>query len=323
MEKHIKIKHTLIDENSIIHMLAGYNLGPVNGCRFLTRGLNDSYLVTTPKKRYIFRVYRHGWREAEAVQFELDALKLLQSSGFSASFPVAKQDGTLITEIHAPEGIRFGVLFVYAEGVRPEINPENAWLIGDSLGEMHQLSENFSSTSTRGFSLDLQHLVDEPAALILPVIRKHLGKEVEGVIQETAENLKTELAGKQLEIGFCHGDFHNHNMHLNDGEIKVFDFDCCGMGYRAYDVAVSWWNLLTNYGHKEKSCWEAFLNGYLDRRTLSQDDLDSLPLFITARRFWLLGTILENDDVWGSNWINEQALELFALQVKTDRIRKI
>ncbi|WP_158234660.1 phosphotransferase enzyme family protein [Lentibacillus sediminis] len=323
MDTHIKIKHTLMDESTVLQMLPGYDLGPISSCRFLTRGLNDSYLITTARKRYIYRIYRHGWREKEAIQFELDALRHLQSRSFAASFPIGKRDGTYLTEIRAPEGLRFGVLFAYAEGERPEINPENASLIGESLGKLHQVTDDFSSTDERGFSLDLKHLVDEPATLVLPVIRKLLGKEVEGAIREIMENLKTELNNKHLETGFCHGDFHNHNLHINKSKIEVFDFDCCGIGYRAYDVAVTWWNLLTNYGHKEEACWEAFLNGYLSRRTLSKEDLDSLPLFITARRFWLLGTMLENDDVWGTNWINKQALELFALQVKTDWIREI
>src|SRR5699024_3125580 len=123
-----------------------------------------------------------------------------------------------------------------------------------------------------------------------------------------------------LETGFCHGDFHNHNMHIHERTINVFDFDNCAFGHRAYDIAISWWNLQNNYTNLKSEWWDAFLEGYLSRRQLSPDDFKSLPLFITARRIWLMGTMLENEDVWGTNWINTRTLELFVWQLKTDRI---
>ena len=44
-----------------------------------------------------------------------------------------------------------------------------------------------------------------------------------------------------LEIGFCHGDFHGWNACEKDGSFTFYDFDCCGWGYRAYDLAVFPW----------------------------------------------------------------------------------
>ncbi|MBP1970115.1 Ser/Thr protein kinase RdoA (MazF antagonist) [Virgibacillus natechei] len=319
----IRVKHTLIDERSILELLQGYNLGPISRCSFLTRGLNDTYLIITPRKQYIFRVYRYGWRNKEAIQFEIDALQHLKNKTFTISHPIAKRDGTYLNEIDAPEGLRYGMLFSYSQGERPAINARNAQLIGESLGKLHHKTDDFHSEYNRGFKIDLNHLLDEPTAMILPVINKFFGKKVEGDVQEIVENLKTGLRNKELEIGFCHGDFHNHNMHVENGKIEVFDFDGAAMGFRAYDVAVSWWNLLTNYGEKEEECWEAFLKGYSSQRTLAKDDFASLPLLITARRFWLLGTMLQNEDVWGTNWINKQSLELFILQIKTDMIREM
>ncbi|MBY7142960.1 phosphotransferase [Virgibacillus sp. NKC19-3] len=319
----ISIKHTLIDETSILDLLQGYHLGPISQCRFLTRGLNDTYLITTPRKYYIFRVYRHGWRNEEAIKFELDVLNHLHAKMYPASYPIAKRDGTYLSAIDAPEGRRYGMLFTYSKGERPAINVENAKLIGESLGHLHRVTDDFHSDHRRGFALDLTHILDEPTSRVLPVVRRVLGKEIEGDMHEIVENIKTTLGHKNLELGFCHGDFHNHNMHMNNGVLEIFDFDSGAMGFRAYDVAVSWWNLLTNYGKQEEECWDVFLNGYFSQRRLDKDDVDSLPIFITARRFCLLGTMLQNDDVWGTNWINKQSLELFVLQVKTDMIREI
>lgn len=220
----------------------------------------------------------------------------------------------------APEGLRYGVLFSYSKGERPQINVDNSKLIGAALGKLHRKSDNFAPTYERGFKLDTKHLLDEPAAMISPILKKYLGDKAEESLHTVVENIKADLAELELETGFCHGDFHNHNMHIDNGEVEVFDFDCCATGYRAYDVAVSWWNLKNNYKNLEVECWDAFLEGYLEERELAGDDLKSLPLFITARRIWLLGTMLQNDDVWGTNWINARTLEFFLWQLKTDRL---
>lgn len=94
------------------------------------------------------------------------------------------------------------------------------------------------------------------------------------------------------------------------------------MGYRAYDIATAWWNLLHNYGKQEEECWDAFLDGYFSRRQLSGDDMASLTAFISIRRIWLIGTMLANDDVWGTNWLNREAFEIFMLQLKSDTVRE-
>ncbi|MFD2630206.1 phosphotransferase enzyme family protein [Oceanobacillus kapialis] len=320
MVEQIKVKHTVIHEDSVMDLVKGQLTEEIKEVRFLTRGLNDTYKVVGKNSSYAYRVYRQGWRNLAAIQFELEAIAYLKENGYEAIGTIKGTDRSNVTEIVAPEGERYGVMFSFAEGERPVINPENTFLIGKSLGRLHRLSNGFTSEHDRGFTIDFTHLLDEPASFIRPTLQKYLGDEAVKLFTETLTYLKEELDTAHLEIGFCHGDFHNHNMHIHKGALQVFDFDSCAVGYRAYDVAVSWWNLLHNYKQQEKECWDTFLQGYEQEYSLSEEDMDSLPLFITARRIWLLGTMLQNRDVWGTNWINETALELFILQLRTDRI---
>ncbi len=318
----VQPKHTLITEASIKGLMHTYDIGHVDECIFLTRGLNDTYRIKTANDYYIYRVYRHGWRDYSSIQFEADGLQHLKQRRFPVSYPIIKSDGTMISTIEAPEGTRYGVLFTYSPGERPTIQPNHAGKIGELLGKMHSLTDDFRSSNYRGFKLDESHLLDESLSRINPLIKAYLGEEAEEEIANAVKNIKKELSNKKLEVGFCHGDFHNHNMHINQGNLEVFDFDCSAIGYRAYDIAVAWWNIRSNYQSEEKACWNAFLSAYLEERNLSDDDFQSLPLFITARRIWLLGAMLENDDVWGSNWINKSSLELFILQIQSDRNRE-
>jgi len=317
----INVRHSLINVETIKQLLEAYDLTGDICCDVLARGINDTYVITDPSDvKYIFRVYRSGWRDQEAILFELDAINHLYEQGFRASHPIKKNNGDYVTELMAPEGLRYGVLFSYAVGERPQINEPNSEMIGATLGRLHERTSGFVSDRERGFELGTQTLLDEPAAVIAPIVERYLGDVAVKILQTVVENTKADLAAFDLETDFCHGNFHNHHMHIHNGEIEVFDFDCCAVGYRAYDIAVSWWNLKNNYKNLEEECWDAFLKGYLAERDLAADDVRSLPLFITARRIWLLGTLLANGDIWGTNWINERTLKLFIGQLRTDRL---
>lgn len=318
---YIKAKHTLIDEVSIAKLLQYYNMEtPIEQCRFLTSGLNDTYFIKDQNNTYIFRVYRHHWRNEQAILFELDALKHLKKNHFPISYPIKKKDGTYLCEIEAPEGLRYGVLFSYAKGECPKVNTDHSLLMGNALGKMHARTDAFVTEHTRGFQIDTDYLLDRPASFITPVMKAYFDKGTIDSFHDTVENIKEELDERNLEIGFCHGDFRPRNMHIHQGKLEIFDFDSCAIGYRAYDIAVAWWNMITIYKNDEKECWDAFLQGYMAERELQKDDLYALSFLITARRIQLLGTMLKNDDVWGRNWINKQALELFYLQVITDHL---
>lgn len=316
--KTIEVKHSLIANSAISGLLNFYDIGPIKRCDFLTRGLNDTYLVTTNNNKYIFRVYRKGWRNQSDIFFEVDAINHLSDTGYPVSFPIKRNDGKWMTEIFAPEGIRYGVLFTFTKGDRPEINKENCRLVGKALGNLHKAADSFTTKHTRTFELNMDHLLDEPMSLITPVLHRFMNDRKDAFINEITRNIKADIKGKNLDYGFCHGDFHNFNMHLSELEIEVFDFDCCSSGYRSYDIAVFWWNLKQNYPNLENECWDEFLNGYLSQRSLSSDNLNILLKFVTLRRIWFLGTLLKNDDVWGTNWINDKNLGSFITQLEQD-----
>jgi Ser/Thr protein kinase RdoA (MazF antagonist) len=319
MDFKVTVQHSLLTVDSIQDILVSYNLSKVISCEFLTRGLNDTYVISTQDYNYIFRVYRHNWRNESDILFEIDAINHLKESGFLTSYPIKTCEGRWVIKIQAPEGIRYGVLFTYSKGHRPEINPTNCNLIGKSLGELHNNTDNFVSNHARSFDLDLKHLLDEPLSLISPLIKKVLGTDQEQILMNTIETIKKAIRGSKLATGFCHGDFHNFNMHIDEAMLEIFDFDCCSFGYRSYDVAVFWWNLKNNYPSLEKECWGQFLNGYLSQRKLSDVEINSLPLFISVRRIWLVGTMLKNEDVWGKNWINKTNLAHFLTDLNQDK----
>ena len=65
-------------------------------------------------------------------------------------------------------------------------------------------------------------------------------------IAEHAEELKaqiTELDFGSDGWGIIGGDFHGWNLHFTENnELTLFDFDLCGYGWRAFDLAVYRWS---------------------------------------------------------------------------------
>ncbi|WP_433750339.1 phosphotransferase enzyme family protein [Falsibacillus pallidus] len=314
----ISVKHSLVDNQSIREMMADYEIGEVAACHFLTKGLNDSYFVQSDSEKYIFRVYRKNWRSKSDILFELEGILHLQKKGIAVSTPVPRQDGEYLTAINAPEGMRYGVLFTFSEGDRPEISAVNCRLIGEGLAKIHSAWDDFHPNHARSFQLDQKHLATEPYERIQAAFRQFGLSEEEEFLKDTVETILKELSAPNLEYGFCHGDFHNFNMHVKDNRLEAFDFDCGALGYRSYDLAVFLWNLLNNYPSMEKEGWAGFLEGYQSIRTINEADVQMIGKFVTLRRIWFMGILLENDDVWGTVWKNEKNLSSIIGQLKDD-----
>ena len=294
---------TLLPSAVVAHILREYKVGELTSAEFLARGLNDTFRVRASNKSYAFRVYRAGWRSQSEIHYELDVLLHLDRNGVSVSAPVAGKDRRLLYPIEQPEGLRYAALFTYAEGEQPGMHTEaQARLFGAAAANLHAASDGFLSSHAR-FGLDLAHLIDEPLIAVLPFLshrpddQQHL-KEIATKIRHRIEAIRAEL-----DFGFCHGDLHGGNVAFNGDELTMFDFDCCGVGWRAYDIAVYRWLLEMR---TLTSNWKPFLDAYQERRRLREIDLSAVPLFVAARYIWILGLHTSNASFFGRSFMNDQ-----------------
>ncbi len=289
---------TLIQEN--------YDIGLITECTFLCRGVNDTYLLNTEDEKFIFRVYRIDWRKYSEILYELEALLHLDSQHILVSKPISRKDGTLVGLIKAPEGPRHVVLFSYAHGKVPDYDEEAvSELYGRAVARVHSKSDTFSSSSKR-FHLDLDHLLHSPVRSILPFLSHR--KDDCDYVQRLADKLTSrleDLPQDALELGFCHGDFHTGNGHL-EGEDKLtfFDFDCCGFGWRAYDIAVFRWS--ARLIGKDENRWPSFLRGYRDVRQLTDTEVKATDIFVAIRHLWLLDLHIQYRTNSGNSSLNDR-----------------
>jgi Ser/Thr protein kinase RdoA (MazF antagonist) len=293
-----------------------YALGDVATVELFHRGLNDTYLVGAALGRYVLRVYRHGWRSRDAIAYELDALRHLAASGVAVALPIVGCDGGSIACLPAPEGERFSVLFDFVPGRLLADTDEDSSRYGAAAAALHSGSRNFHSSYNR-LPLDLNNLIEIPMAAISPRLA-HRPEDL-AELSALARELRDRVAAivPQLESGFCHGDLHTANAHIADGRITFFDFDCCGPGWRAYDLAVFRWS----WGEMERgeANWQAFLKGYRERRAVAASDLDAVPLFVAIRSIWLRGLHAANSGDWGRSWLNDRYWDRFLKHLRAWR----
>jgi Ser/Thr protein kinase RdoA (MazF antagonist) len=299
------VNSTLSAEDLMKKVLPAFRIGPASTCRLLYIGVNDTYLVTTTDgMRYILRVYRIGIRTLDNIHYELDALLHLQNFHVPVSVPIPLTNGEYVYSLQAAEGTRYVVLFTYASGQEPKYaDKTEAIQYGRAVAMMHEASNSLKSGHSR-FSIDIEHLLFSSLKTIQPflVSRPQDQKYLVGLIAKLVGLLEAIPLAK-LEKGFCHGDLHGWNANIDEnGNVTFYDFDCCGTGWRAYDIAVFKWSAILH--GTEKEAWPAYLEGYRQCRSLNDTDLSAVPLFVAVRHIWMMGLNTSIAKFFGDSWVN-------------------
>lgn len=291
-----------------VDLLPNYAIGEIADCKLYSVGVNDTYQVRTKKgETYFLRVYRSGLRTRAEVEYELDMLEHLHRKGVAVAHPLVDQENRRLLEVDAPEGQRFAVLFTQAVGIEPSYdeNPEEmSHRYGQAVARIHNALQDFNSQHIRPH-IDLQHLIEIPLVNIQPVLSRRA--EDWAYLQQFANAVSqhiTALPAGALELGACHGDLQGYHAHIaNDGTLTFYDFDFCGSGFRAYDLAVFRW--CGRLSDKELVWWEPYLRAYRELRPLADLDLQAVPLFICARHIWHMGLHTGNASDWGYGDLND------------------
>lgn len=279
-----------------------YAIEPIDECRYWQIGLNDTYMVICPERRFVLRLYRAQRRTDAEIEYELDAIAHLHQMGILVATAILRKDGTRLAAINAPEGRRQYVLFTFAEGTTYSYGDDLqiAFDYGQAVARLHNGTDGFVSHHQR-FALNLEFLLHKPLASIQPFLR-HRPTDWAYLcrLAERIEKSVHNLIAEGLNQGFCHGDTNGYNAHFTSArrQLTFFDFDFCGVGWRAYDLASFRWLALMN---PQEDRWNHFLRGYTQIRSLPEVELQAVPFFIGARQIWIDSLQIENGADWGFN----------------------
>ncbi|MGB3559056.1 MAG: phosphotransferase [Geitlerinemataceae cyanobacterium] len=281
------IYSTLSPQAIVSGLLPHYDIGEVTGCQFWRRGLSDVYLVETLTTPYILRVAHHHWRSKSEIDFELELLDFWRQRGLPVAHPIFTQSGNLSIEIAAPEGKRYAALFIYAPGevAVGDLNPTQSFRLGETVAKLHQTTGEFRPPTFRQ-PLTLDYVLRDSFAAIAPFL-KHRPQDFDE-LNHIVDRIEAQLQHLPQEPPFwvvCWGDPHSGNAHFTpDNTVMLFDFDQCGYGWRAFDIAkflqVS---LRTGIG---KPVREAFLAGYQSVAELVPWELNALQALTQTAHLW-------------------------------------
>mgnify|MGYP000182659935 CR=1 FL=1 len=217
-----------------------------------------------------------------------------------------------MTSLAAPEGERVGALFASAGVVEArEISAAQSRDLGRLAGMLHATVDGGNASYARP-PIDEDALIDAPLAATRGAIA---GGDDLAFLETVAERVRhrlSELPRGAPDYGYCHGDLHPGNVRFDtSGQPTLFDFDFCGDGWRAYDLAVFLWN---TFGERRprrwrESRWRAFLRGYREVRPLPEGLDEAVPLFLAARQIWFIGLDFGGNGGWLPQWLTPQYLQ--------------
>lgn len=244
--KEIRVMRSFAAPTALAEIIAEeYDFSEPVSCKLFSKMLrtqdNDHYQVKVGDQKYVARIYQQGdhlGRKESDYHFEIDWLNYLKEKGISVSSPIARQDGSYLGRLQAPEGMRYYALFTFAEGQPLSTsNQDQLFDLGQQMARIHQVSNSFTTQYERP-AMDLAFLVDRPAERIRNFWAGRQDDKLEILLtsaREAKEGIETLLTNPyqtEHSWGPIGGDFHPVNVHFNeDNEPTFFNFDLCGYGW--------------------------------------------------------------------------------------------
>ncbi|GAA4458768.1 phosphotransferase enzyme family protein [Rurimicrobium arvi] len=290
-----------------------YALTAEPSCRLLKTGINHTYRIEAGLQTFVLRVYCYAWRTPAEIAEEMRLLQMLDAASIPVSVPVADKTGNLVQEIQAPEGLRYAVLFSFAKGSKQQqYDAATHEHIGGLMAQIHKVTEGKQLQRT---TYDSTALLDVP----LERIRVFLPEEAEEMqfLIRTGEQLKAywkSADSSRMRQGIVHLDIWFDNLNITeDGAVTLFDFDFCGNGWLALDLA---YYLMQLYNTEKDAVvrthkTQAFLKGYTAVLPLSEAERDMLPALGVSLFYFYLGVQCQRFDNWTNTFLNEVYLRRY------------
>lgn len=269
--------------------------------RLINLSENATYSVQAPDgRRWALRIHRDGYHTRAAIASELAWLTSLRDDGVVVTpVPVAGKDGEIIQIIGHPAmaNARFVVLSNWETGSEPGIGEDLTRpfeVLGELTARMHRHARHWQ----------------RPALFVRPTwnfdtalgeSNPHWGRwrdgigvdaEMAGLFGRTVDVIGKRLAAYGQggdRFGLIHCDLRLANLLIDDGAVKVIDFDDCGFGWYMYDAATP----VSFYEHEPQvpGLIAAWKTGYRKVLELPQADADVIPTFVMLRRLLLVAWI--------------------------------
>ena len=242
--------------------------------------------------KYALRININSTRTVDNMKAEVEWVRHLnRTSGVHVPTPIATvKDDYIVSGLHADsDQTLYAVMYSWLDGEEIGDEPTSQQLheVGKAIATLHQESTDFTLSGNNTLPTFNDFFWGTEDLLFSD---KSVLSDADRALLQQAHDLIMQFTNKLYEnskIHIIHADMHGWNLMWNEGRLSIFDFDDCGYGVEAQDLAVTLYYL----DRPEQD--EALLNGYKSVRPLPAYSANAMKALLLQRRLLLLNYLFE------------------------------
>jgi len=254
---------------------------------------NATFAVSTESgQKYALRLNINSTRVASNILAETQWVRgLVRIPAINVPAPIATLDDQfVVSALHQDSGqMIYGVMYSWLEGeeIGDEPTLDQLHTVGRAMALLHENSSNFILSNGaelptfNDFFWGTQDYLFSSKSTLIPKDRELIEKARDLIMMYTDELYATSA------VHIIHADLHGWNLMWHEDQLFIFDFDDCGYGVEAQDIAVALYYLDT----PEQDA--ALLDGYKSIRPLPVYSEKAMKALLLQRRLLLLNYLFE------------------------------
>jgi Ser/Thr protein kinase RdoA (MazF antagonist) len=254
---------------------------------------NATFSVSTESgQKYALRLNINSTRTVSNILAETQWVReLARIPSVNVPTPIATLDDQfVVSALHEDSAQTIcGVMYTWLEGeeIGDEPTLDQLRRVGQAIAHMHQNKSEFQLTdgaelpTFNDFFWGTEDFLFSVRSTLSPE-NKTLMKQAHDLIMQFTNEL---YATSPVRI--IHADFHGWNLMWHEDQVFIFDFDDCGFGVEAQDIAVALYWLNT------PTADSTLLEGYRSVRPLPAYSDKAMKALLLQRRLLLLNYLFE------------------------------
>jgi len=270
---------TQITRLQVDKLLSEYEIGDLVKFSGIGEGSeNTNYFVSTTQGEFVLTLFERI--DVKQLPYYLDLMTFLAGRGIPCAAPMKKLDGESINSVAGKPAVIVPRLL--GTSIK---EPESRYCfeVGRKLAELHEVGGDYGRQHKNPFSLSWhRQSLQELSSTISGSEFKLLNDEI---------NYQENLRPVDLPTGLIHADLFVDNVLFKDNKISgLIDFYYACQDNLLLDIAITMNDWCRRDGFTmDPVLKDAFLNGYLQLRKLTELEKSSLPNYfrLAALRFWV------------------------------------